>query len=239
MKDCAFCKEKIDKKAETCPACGKKQPTFLQGCLVIVGGIFVFFMLGAIICGDSDKAESGAVDSSAFDRHAERAVGTLRTAAEGRKVVRPFVAAFAERNEIPASQVDGLFNCTSDNIFNKGQDLTLETVTTWCNDNRLNLSDKYLSENIHVNFYELDAHFSPWDGRHETFANLVKRSLHNPDSFEHVQTTRRITRPSGQPPRFRVVMDYSGTNLYNARVRQRAEALVDITTGQILQILSE
>lgn len=76
--------------------------------------------------------------------------------------------------------------------------------------------------------------FSAWDGSLTTLKTLVKNNLHNPKSFEHVET-----RYADKGDHLIVVMQYRGENAFGAIRLASVTAKVDATTGTVLEILSE
>jgi hypothetical protein len=80
---------------------------------------------------------------------------------------------------------------------------------------------------------KIKSQFSFWDGSHNTVVTLVKSAMHNPKSFEHVETTFV---DGGIDYGIIVTMKYRGTNLYGAIVTNSITARVDIN-GNIIEIM--
>lgn len=76
----------------------------------------------------------------------------------------------------------------------------------------------------------LKSQFSTWDGSHRNVVKKVKTSLHNPDSFEHVETTY-----VEKEDYLLVKMVFRGTNLFNAVVTNTCYAKVSLD-GEVLDI---
>ena len=74
--------------------------------------------------------------------------------------------------------------------------------------------------------------FSFWDGSHTTLVAFVKERMHNPKSFEHVET--RFA-DGGIDYGVIVTMKYRGTNTFGAIVTNTITARVDIN-GNIIEI---
>ena len=75
--------------------------------------------------------------------------------------------------------------------------------------------------------------FSLWNGSHDKTVKYVKSKMHNPKSFEHVETQYIDYAENG----FRVInMKYRGTNLNNAVVTQTIWVNVDLE-GNITKVL--
>ena len=84
---------------------------------------------------------------------------------------------------------------------------------------------------------KVDAQFSPWSGEHRLLVDTVKKTLNDPGSFEHLETT--TMRGTGWPDNFIVKMDYTAKNAYGGRVRASVTVLVSSEGGHILQVLNE
>lgn len=75
--------------------------------------------------------------------------------------------------------------------------------------------------------------FSVWNGSHDNTVKYVKSQMHNPKSFEHVETQYIDYAEKG----FRTIsMKYRGTNLNNAVVTQTIWVNVDLK-GNITKVL--
>src|SRR5690606_11796153 len=64
---------------------------------------------------------------------------------------------------------------------------------------------------------------SSWDGSHRELVKLVKQNMHNPKSFEHVDTRYGITGDYAG-----IVMVYRGTNAFGAIVTNNIKAKVSL-----------
>lgn len=73
--------------------------------------------------------------------------------------------------------------------------------------------------------------FSAWDGSHNNLERLIKKTMKNPDSYDHVETTY-----SDQGDHLIVRTVYRGTNSFNAVVPGSVTAKVSIN-GNILEII--
>lgn len=82
---------------------------------------------------------------------------------------------------------------------------------------------------------KVDRQFSWWDGSHEGLVKRVKKTLNDPNSFEHLETTRDLR--WGWPHTFRVRMEYTVKNMYGGRVRYYVIALVEVNSGEIVRIV--
>lgn len=75
--------------------------------------------------------------------------------------------------------------------------------------------------------------FSIWNGSHRKTVEYVKEHMHNPKSFEHVETRYRDYAENG----YRIIqMKYRGTNLYNAIVTNSIWVKVDLH-GNVFEVI--
>lgn len=75
--------------------------------------------------------------------------------------------------------------------------------------------------------------FSMWNGSHRKTVEYVKEHMHNPKSFEHVETRYIDYVEKG----YRVIqMKYRGTNLYNAIVTNSIWIKVDLY-GNVFEVI--
>lgn len=77
---------------------------------------------------------------------------------------------------------------------------------------------------------KLKAQFSAWDGSHPGIVQSVKASMHNPKSFEHVET-RYAETPEGM----KVQMRFRGTNGFGGVITSSVIAVVD-ENGNVLRV---
>jgi hypothetical protein len=75
------------------------------------------------------------------------------------------------------------------------------------------------------------AQFSAWDGSHRNLERLIKQTMHNPDSYEHVETTY-----GDRGGHLLVRTVFRGTNAFGGVVRNSVTAKVSLD-GQILSII--
>ncbi|MFV0234176.1 hypothetical protein OBK30_14135 [Empedobacter falsenii] len=72
---------------------------------------------------------------------------------------------------------------------------------------------------------------SSWDHSHRGIIKLVKQSMHNPKSFEHVETKYGITDDYAG-----IIMVYRGTNMYGAIVTNTIKAKINLDDCSIISI---
>lgn len=81
---------------------------------------------------------------------------------------------------------------------------------------------------------KIEDQFSAWDGSHLDLTRIVKDSMNDPDSYEHIET-----RYSDKGDHLIVIMEFSGLNGFGGRVRNTVRAKTDAQTGKVIEILSQ
>jgi len=79
----------------------------------------------------------------------------------------------------------------------------------------------------------IEKQFSSWDGSHRGLTRLIKESMHNPDSYEHVETRFRDDGKS-----IFVITEYRGTNAFGGTVVGSISAIVDFD-GNVIEVVSQ
>lgn len=78
---------------------------------------------------------------------------------------------------------------------------------------------------------KIQAQFSKWDSSHIDLVERVKESMHDPDSFEHVET-----RFKEQASSILVMMKFRGNNAFGAKRLQWIQAHYDPLTGELIHL---
>lgn len=79
----------------------------------------------------------------------------------------------------------------------------------------------------------LSEQFSAWDGSHRGLTARIKRSMNDPDSYEHVET-----RYSDQGSHLIVVTTFRGANAFGGKVLTTVRAKTDMQ-GHVLEIVKQ
>ena len=80
---------------------------------------------------------------------------------------------------------------------------------------------------------KIEDQFSSWNGSHRQLTKVIKESMHNPDSYEHVETSYK-----DMGDYLIVRTKFRGTNGFGAVVTNNVEARVSLD-GQVLEITSD
>lgn len=79
----------------------------------------------------------------------------------------------------------------------------------------------------------INHHFSGWDGSHIALAIMIKNSLNDPDSYEHVDT-----RYNDNGATLLVQTKFRGRNVFGGMILETVVADTDAVTGKVLEIVS-
>jgi len=75
--------------------------------------------------------------------------------------------------------------------------------------------------------------FSAWDGSHIKLTEVIKESMNNPDSYEHVETVY-----FDQGDHLIVNQTFRGKNAFGGTVKNTVKAKVSID-GEVLEIIEQ
>lgn len=76
-----------------------------------------------------------------------------------------------------------------------------------------------------------EAFFSGWNGANKELVSAVKAGMHDPDSFEHVET-----RYTDRGDSFGILMTFRGTNGFGGTVTQQVTANIDKQTRTLSDV---
>lgn len=79
----------------------------------------------------------------------------------------------------------------------------------------------------------LQAQFSSWDGSHPALTELIKKSMNDPDSYEHVETKFK---KEGEN-RIYVITKFRGKNAFGGKITKTVHAIVDYN-GNVLEVIN-
>lgn len=81
---------------------------------------------------------------------------------------------------------------------------------------------------------KIEKSFSGWDGSHIELTKLIKKSMNDPDSYEHVET-----RYFDMGDHLVVTTTFRGKNGFGGVVKNWVKAKTDVTTGQVIEIIEQ
>ncbi|WP_188457691.1 hypothetical protein [Psychroflexus planctonicus] len=77
----------------------------------------------------------------------------------------------------------------------------------------------------------IEAQFSPWDGSHLELTKLIKKSMNDPDSYEHIET-----RFKDENEYIFIITEFRGKNAFGGKVINSVSAKADVN-GNIIEII--
>lgn len=80
---------------------------------------------------------------------------------------------------------------------------------------------------------KIEEHFSAWDGSHRGLTKLIKESMNDPKSYQHVET-----RYADKGDYLIVVTTFRGKNAFGGVVKNSVTAKVDLN-GNVISIISQ
>nr|MBC8555682.1 hypothetical protein [Candidatus Brocadiales bacterium] len=81
---------------------------------------------------------------------------------------------------------------------------------------------------------KIKAQFSTWDGSHKNLEKLIKKSMNDPDSYEHVETNAWDMKDH-----LVVKTTFRGKNAFGGTVTNWVKAKVSIDNGKILEVIEQ
>lgn len=78
---------------------------------------------------------------------------------------------------------------------------------------------------------KIEKHFSSWDGSHYGLTKEIKKSMHDPKSYDHVKTTYR-----DNGDHLVVTTVFRGKNLFGGVIQNSVTAKVDLN-GNVIEII--
>ena len=136
-------------------------------------------------------------------------------------------------NKIPDKFNDDFYTCLSEYSYSKSGDLNLGSVLDWCKTDYQ--KDPNILKNM-VNMDNFESQFSAWDGSNRNLEKLIKASMNDEDSYEHISTKYNLV--LDKPAYAIVTTEFRGKNGYGAKVKQQITAKVDVKSGEVIEIIS-
>jgi multisubunit Na+/H+ antiporter MnhC subunit len=82
-----------------------------------------------------------------------------------------------------------------------------------------------------INQRKLEKQFSSWDGSHREATSLIKNSMNDPESYEHIKTLFKV---NSDTTMITVTTEFRGKNVFGALVVNEAKTIFDIDGNLIL-----
>lgn len=136
-------------------------------------------------------------------------------------------------NKIDLKYSDKIYDCIGQYIWEKEKTLSLLNISKWCIDETKRSDYDKIN---HINIASFMVDIDPWNLSYEPFNKIIKNMMHNPNSFEHVETLKNYISNTENPYMF-IKTTIRGTNAYNAIVTNTFSAKVDAKTKKIYDVL--
>lgn len=216
-----------------------RMPSRKRSSVVYLGGCLALGVIGSILWPTEErqsvaKKEAPAVTTEPVLPRFEYADKTLKEYRNESKETRhDIVNNYVEFRSVPVSAADSFYACMSEFSFTKDDALTLGDVFGWCfNDYESDPTSLYRKINLD-NFKD---NFSGWDGSYRPLEKLIKASMNDDSSYKHVETVYHLI--LNKDPHAIVKTTFRGTNAYGSVVKESVSARVDVTTGEVVSVLS-
>jgi len=145
-----------------------------------------------------------------------------------------FAKRYVESKSIDASYNKKFYDCLGSLVWDKNESFTVGKMLDWCYDD-YKLSKEHKMKQYY-NTAWLMKDFSFWNGSYKPLVELVKKAMHNSDSFEHIKTIPHFVYHGVKRPHVSIKMEYKGTNAFNAIVKGEVSIKVDALTKEIYDI---
>lgn len=139
---------------------------------------------------------------------------------------------FAKENNISEDYYNTMYDCLAYNTYNKSQDLTVNTMLGWCNNDYINKDKKA----VYYNSEWLLEDFSSWDGSYRPLEKIIKANMNDTSSYDHIKTTYRMVFFGTKRPYMFVTTKFSGKNAFGGVVKQDVSVKVDAKTKELFDL---
>jgi len=144
------------------------------------------------------------------------------------------VTNFIDSKSMNKNELNNMYACFSEYSMTKSGDLSLGTVLDWCY-KEFERAPSELSKKI--NFDNFQSNISAWDASYRPLEKLIKDSMNDESSYEHVSTAYSFI--LNDDPHAVVKTSFRGKNGYGAVVKNTVTARVNIKTGEVEKITDQ
>ncbi|MGI0120273.1 hypothetical protein [Zooshikella sp. RANM57] len=203
--------------------------------LKVYGGSYLLLCIFvALLLPKTKHAGSIASNRSEFNVHSfvymDKTLSEYRSESKAKR--HEIVGDYIQFRSISDSASDVFYACLSHMSYTKDGSLGVLKVLDWCHADYIKNPELLLG---YVNFDNFESQFSPWSGAHRGLERVIKESMHDDDSYEHIETKYRLI--LSEQPKAIVSTTFSGRNAFNAIVKQTVTASVSLDTGQVLKVI--
>lgn len=124
-------------------------------------------------------------------------------------------------------------NCLGEFIYAKNDTFTLDKMLGWCYTDYTSNNGKMKQ---YYNTVILMSKFSPWDGSYAPLEKLIKNSMNDVTSYEHVKTNYRLIYSGVTRAHMILTAQFRGKNGFGSMVLQTVTAKVDAITNEMYDV---
>ena len=216
-----------------------KMPSRKRAFLVYFGGSMVFSVIGSIVdpvektTGRPMEATHSVAEKQMPEKpfeYAELSLGDYRI--KPLKSRHDIVDNYNISKKVEASSFESMYACLSQYSFTKSSELKLGEVLGWCYSDYERSPSNLIDR---INFDNFQGNVSAWDGSYRPLTSMIKESLNDDSSYDHVSTSIRFVLNKDQHAVVKTI--FRAKNAYGAVVKDSVTARVNIQTGEIEKIL--
>lgn len=199
----------------------------------IVIGMVILLIIYSIFNSSDDAKNDVENKDNEVKYHKEFENKTLTQIREEPKGTLKKVAfSFSEENNISQDYHNTMYDCLAYYTYDKSQELTVGQMLDWCKEDYINKDKKAVYYNLEL----LLEDFSPWDGSYRPLEEIIKQSMNDTESYEHIKTTNRMVFFGTKRPHMVVNTIFSGKNAFGGVVKQEVSVKVDAKTKELYDI---
>lgn len=221
---CKTCKKEVASNAKICPHCGAKNPGIKMKD-AIQGFILIAIIISGIVLFSSE--------ADYYNDYKERTLKEARSFQSS--TIGNIAKEYIKVKNLPIKYEKDFSNCLGQLVHEKLDTFTIDKMLNWCYDDYKNSPNNQMK--TYYNTASLIEDFSIYDGSYRPLEDIVKKSMKNNDSYEHVETLYSFVY-SGKniTPHMNIKMTFKGTNSFGAIVPTTITAKVNAVTKKIYDI---
>lgn len=142
---------------------------------------------------------------------------------------------YLEHKKVTPQDTDLFYNCISQISYTKSPDLNLNDALGWCYADYMR-DPKLLNDRVNLDIFM--SNFSKFSGAYRPLEKLIKNNMDDDSSYKHDETDYRFVFDA-KPPYAVVSTIFKGKNSYGAMVKENIKVKVDLSTGNILEVIPQ
>ena len=140
---------------------------------------------------------------------------------------------YLKKNSIPETEFDGFRRCLIEYANTKSSTLKTTDVLGWCSREYKDIPQRYKS---HVDLLPFFGQFSAWDGAFMPTEKALKKTLNDPDSYKHDESSYRLhlnPAKKGEAPYAIVTTRFRAKNGFGAYMRGSVVVKFNLKTTEM------